>query len=68
MRGITEWRIFCEAAPAELWILHRAGDIAIGIDEVHSPSDADRSAPRIDEDLCVLAHRDLLIEVIAKCL
>ena len=64
MRGIAEWSIFCEAAPAELWILHRAGDIPISIDEVDSSGDADRSTLGIYKYLDVLGHD--LVEVIAK--
>ena len=56
MRPITERLIFREAAPAELWVLDGAGDIAISIDEVHGSSDANRSALGIDEDLDVLSH------------
>lgn len=66
MRRIAEWSIFCEATSAEFWILHRADGVAIGIDEVHCSGNANRSAIGIDEDLHVIAHYQLLIEVIAK--
>lgn len=58
MGAIAERLIFREAAPAELWVLHGAGDIAFGIDEVHSSGDADRSAFRIDEDLHIICHKN----------
>ncbi len=57
MRGIAERHIFCKAAATKLWILHRADDVAISIDEVHCAGNADRSTLRIDEDFNVIAHR-----------
>ena len=41
MRSIAERLIFREAAPAELWILNDAGDVAVSIDEFDSSGDAD---------------------------
>ena len=64
MRGIAEWSIFCESTATELWILHRAGDISISIDEVDSSSDSDRTTLGIYKYLDVLGHD--LVEVIAK--
>lgn len=64
MRPVAERLIFREAAPAKLWVLDSAGDIAISIDEIHGSCDADRSALRIDEYFDVLRHG--LVEVIAK--
>lgn len=41
MRPIAERLLFREAAPAELWILHRADEIAISIDDIYNPCNAD---------------------------
>ena len=57
MRTIAERLLFGETAPTELWVFDGASDIAICIDEINCPCDADRSALGIDEDLSVLAHQ-----------
>lgn len=41
MRAIAERLIFREAAPTELRVLDRAGDVAVGIHEVNCSSDTD---------------------------
>ena len=68
MRPIAERLIFGEAAAAELRIFDGASYVAISIDEVHCPSNTDRSALGIYKYLDVVAHSYDLVEVIAKCL
>jgi len=51
MRAITEGLLFREATAAELGVLDCVRDIAIGIDKVDSPSDADGTALRIYKGL-----------------
>ncbi len=41
MRAIAEWLLFREATTTELWILHRASDVAISVDEFDCSRDAD---------------------------
>ncbi len=57
MRAIAERLLFREAAATELRVLDGAGDVAICIDEIHNPRNANRSALGIYESLNVLAHR-----------
>ena len=56
MRSIAEGFIFGKSAPAELWILNCAGDVAFSIDEINGSGNANRSTIGIDKDLCVIAH------------
>lgn len=54
MRAIAERLIFREATTAELRVFDGAGDIAISVDEIHGPRDADRSALWVNEGLHAL--------------
>ena len=56
MRTIAKRLLFREAAATELWIFNSAGDVAIGIDEVDSSSDANGSALWINEYLDPISH------------
>mgnify|MGYP006895934538 CR=1 FL=1 len=53
MRAIAEGLIFREAATTELWVLDRLNHIAVGIDDIDNTCDADRSALRVNESLCI---------------
>jgi hypothetical protein len=57
MRTVAERLLLREAATTELRIFDGAGDVAIGIHEIHGSRYANRSACRINESLCVFAHR-----------
>jgi len=41
------------ATTTELWVFNSLNHIAVGIDDINDPSDADRSALWVDEGLCV---------------
>ncbi len=54
MRAIAERLLFREATTAEFWVFDRAGDIAVSIDEIHGPRNADRSALWVHESFHAL--------------